>query len=348
MTPVSSTTAIEYAAYELTDFNLESIRETKRTTQPLGPNDVLIRMKAASLNYRDLLVASGRYNKGLKLPKIPVSDGAGEVVEIGESVSKFKPGDRVSPNFFSEWIMGPIAGSFVKSDLGGTVDGVLREFAVFNEKSLVRIPDYLTFEEAATLPCAAVTAWNGLIEQGQLKAGESVLVMGTGGVSIFALQFAKMSGAEVIATSSSDEKLERLKKLGANHVINYKKNPDWEKEVVKITCGRGVDHVVEVGGAGTLDKSTTSVKFGGHISLIGVLANPEAQSSSYTISILMKAIKMQGVFVGSVEMYERMNAAISVHKLRPVIDQMFQVRDIVEALKYQQSGSHFGKIVVQI
>lgn len=347
MTPVSSTTAIEYAAYELTNFDLESIRETKRTTQPLGPQDVLIRMKAVSLNYRDLLVASGRYNPSMKLPRIPLSDGAGEVIEVGESVSRFKPGDRVSPNFFSEWVVGPIAGSHVKSDLGGTLDGVLREFAVFNEKSLVRIPDYLTFEEAATLPCAAVTAWNGLIEQGQLKAGESVLVMGTGGVSVFALQFAKMSGCEVIATSSSDEKLERLKKLGASHVINYKKNPDWEKEVVKITCGRGVDHVVEVGGAGTLYKSTTSVKFGGHISLIGVLANPEDQGP-FTISVLMKAIRLQGVFVGSVEMYERMNAAISVHKLRPVIDQMFQARDIVDALKYQQSGNHFGKIVVQI
>jgi NADPH:quinone reductase-like Zn-dependent oxidoreductase len=205
----------------------------------------------------------------------------------------------------------------------------------------------LSDEEAATLPCAALTAWNGLIEEGNLKAGETVLVMGSGGVSIFAMQFALMSGAEVIATSSSDEKLKRLKKMGAAHVINYKSNPDWDREVVKFTRGRGVDHVIEVGGSGTLEKSAVSVKVGGHISLIGVLANPNAQSN-HAVHLLMKAVKMQGIFVGSVEMYERMNAALTVHKTKPVIDKVFDAHDVVEALRYMQSGAHFGKVVLKI
>lgn len=342
-----TSTGVDHAAYELTEFNVEAIRPTKRKLGKLGPTEVLISMKAASLNYRDLLVASGRYNRGLSLPKIPLSDGAGEVAEIGSGVTRFKVGDRVSPNFMTDWYSGSISEKVVRTDLGGTIDGVLREFAVFNERSLVKIPDHLSFEEAATLPCAALTSWNGLVEQGGLKAGEKVLVMGTGGVSVFALQFALMCGAEVIATSSSDEKLARLKQMGATHVINYKTTPDWEKEVVKITCGRGVDHVVEIGGSGTLEKSAVSVKLGGHISLIGVLANP-SQQGNHAIHLLMKAVKLQGVFVGSVHMFERMNAAISLHKLRPVIDKTFPAKNVVEALKYQQSGAHFGKVVITI
>lgn len=347
MTAVTSTTSIEHGAYELVGTDLDSIRPTRRITDPVGPNDVLIRIRAASLNYRDLLVATGRYRPNLQLPKILLSDGAGEVVEVGSEVTKFKLGNRVAPNFFSGWHAGPISKEYVQTDLGAGVDGVLREFGVFDEKSLVRIPDHLSFEEAATLPCAALTAWNGLVEQGQIKAGETVLVMGTGGVSIFALQLALISGAEVIATSSSDQKLERVKELGAAHVINYRTNPDWEKEVVKITRGRGVDHVVEVGGSGTLEKSAVSVKLGGHISLIGVLAAPQPESR-HPIHILMKAVRLQGVFVGSVEMFERMNAAVAVHTLKPVIDRVFPAHDIVDALRYQQSGAHFGKIVITI
>lgn len=345
MVSATSKTGIEHAAYELQSFSLDAIKAGKRTTQALGPTDILVRMKAASLNYRDILVATGIYNKGMSLPKVPLSDGAAEIVEVGSAVTKFRAGDRVSPNFMTEWIGGRINPTVKGSDLGCTIDGVLREYAVFSERSLVRIPEHLSYEEAATLPCAALTAWNGLIENGGLRAGETVLVMGTGGVSVFALQLAIMSGAEVIATSSSDEKLERLKKMGASHTINYKTTPAWEKEVVKLTCGRGVDHVVEIGGAGTLAKSAVSVKLGGHISLIGVLAGP-AQTPDFAISLLMKAVKLQGIFVGSVEMYERMNAAISLHKLKPVIDKTFKASEIVEALKYQQSGAHFGKVVV--
>lgn len=347
MVTATTKTNMEYAAFELPTFSIDAIRPSKRVTPALGPLDVLVRMKAASLNYRDILVALGVYNKGIPLPRVPLSDGAGEIVEIGSAVTRFKIGDRVSPNFFSDWLSGSINQTVKASDLGGTKEGVLREYAVFSEKSVVRIPEHLSFEEAATLPCAALTAWNGLIENGQLRAGETVLVMGTGGVSIFALQLARLSGAEVIATTSSDEKMKRLQKMGAAHVINYKKTPDWEKEVIKYTCGRGVDHVVEIGGAGTLAKSAVSVKVGGHISLIGVLADPK-QKSDFEISLLMKAVKLQGVFVGSVEMYERMNAAVSLHKLKPVIDKTFKASQIVEALKYQQSGAHFGKIVVTI
>ncbi|MCC6980870.1 MAG: NAD(P)-dependent alcohol dehydrogenase, partial [Candidatus Melainabacteria bacterium] len=347
MVTAPTKTDIEYAAFELRNFSIDAIRATKRTTPKIGPLDVLVRMKAASLNYRDILVSTGVYNPGIPLPRIPLSDGAGEVVEVGSSVTRFKVGDRVSPNFMTEWLAGKINATVKSSDLGGTIDGVLRELAVFNERSLVRIPEHLSYAEAATLPCAAVTAWNGLVENGGLRAGETVLVMGTGGVSIFALQIAHLFGAEVIATTSSDDKMKHLKKLGASHVINYKKTPDWEKEVVKYTCGRGVDHVVEIGGAGTLAKSAISVKLGGHISLIGVLADA-GQKSNFEISLLMKAVKLQGVFVGSVEMFERMNAAISLHKMKPVIDKSFKANQIVEALKYQQSGAHFGKIVITI
>ncbi|MBA3857722.1 MAG: NAD(P)-dependent alcohol dehydrogenase [Cyanobacteria bacterium PR.3.49] len=347
MVTAPTKTDIEYAAFELPSFSIDAIRATKRTTPSIGPLDVLVRMKAASLNYRDIIVALGVYNPGIPLPRIPLSDGAGEVVEVGSSVTRFKVGDRVSPNFMTEWLAGKINATVKASDLGGTIDGVLREYAVFNEKSLVRIPEHLSYEEAATLPCAALTAWNGLVENGRLRAGETVLVMGTGGVSIFAMQLALLHGAEVIATTSSDEKMKRLKKMGAAHVINYKNTPDWEKEVVKYTCGRGVDHVVEIGGAGTLAKSAVSVKLGGHISLIGVLADAK-QKSNFEISLLMKAVKLQGVFVGSVEMYERMNAAISLHKMKPVIDKTFKANQIIEALKYQQSGAHFGKIVITI
>lgn len=346
MTAVTSTTSIEYAAYELTSYDLNAIRPATKKAEPLGPKDVLVRIRAASLNYRDLLVVSGRYRK-INLPRVPLSDGAGEVVEVGSAVGSLKPGMRVSPNFMTGWHSGAISQDVVQTDLGAGCDGVLRQFAVFDEKALVKIPDHLSFEEAATLPCAALTAWNGLIETGQLKPGEVVLCMGTGGVSIFAMQFALMTGAEVIATSSSDEKLKRLKEMGATHVINYKKTPDWEKQVVKLTRGRGVDHVIEVGGAGTLEKSAISVKLGGHISLIGVLADPNSQGN-HAVHLLMKAVKLQGIFVGSVEMYERMNMAVSAHKLKPVIDKVFEAHEIVEALQYLQSGQHFGKIVLTI
>jgi NADPH:quinone reductase-like Zn-dependent oxidoreductase len=274
---------------------------------------------------------------------VPLSDGACEVVEIGGSVTRVKVGDRVCSNFMTDWISGEVNDAIAKTALGGFIDGMLQEYRLIDQNALVQIPDYLSFEEAATLPCAAVTAWHGLVVNGHIKAGDSVLVLGTGGVSIFALQIAAMAGATVIATSSSDEKLERLKKMGASHTINYKTNEKWDKAVLEATGGRGVDHVVEVGGAGTLERSVNAVRMGGHVSLIGVLTS----GNFNPVPVLMKSVDVHGVFVGSRSMFEDMNRAFAIHNIEPVIDRMFKAEEIVPALQYLESGKHFGKVVLQ-
>jgi NADPH:quinone reductase-like Zn-dependent oxidoreductase len=232
------------------------------------------------------------------------------------------------------------------SALGGAIDGVLAEYVVFNEQGLVKIPEHLSYEEAATLPCAALTAWNALVTEGQLKAGETVLLQGTGGVSIFALQFAKMMGAKVIITSSSDEKLQKATQLGADVTINYRTYPDWEEKVWELSDRVGVDHVVEVGGSQTLSKSLRSVRYGGKIALIGVLTGFAGDVS--TVSILFKHIRVQGIFVGSRDMFEQMNRAIAQNKLKPVIDRIFSFNEAKEALSYLESGKHFGKVVIKV
>jgi NADPH:quinone reductase-like Zn-dependent oxidoreductase len=260
-------------------------------------------------------------------------------------VTRWKVGDRVCPIFTQGWLEGRRSSQKDRTALGaGDLDGVLREYGAFHENGLVRIPDHLSFEEAATLPCAAVTAWNALIDTGKLKAGETVLTLGTGGVSIFAVQFAKMHGARVIATSSSDEKLARVRKLGADETINYKKTPDWDKEVSRLTGGAGVDHVVEVGGAGTLAKSVNSARTEGIVYVIGVLASGGGLDH---VRVLMKGIRLQGIMVGSRQMFEEMNRAIVANGLKPVIDRTFPFEEAREALKYMESGSHFGKIVLK-
>lgn len=328
--------------FELSDYALDKIQESKRELKELGTNDVLIAMKAVSLNYRDYLIAKGLYSRNLKLPLVPLSDGAGEVIEVGSAVRKFKRGDRVTPIFMQKWIAGQLSSEGGKSALGGAIDGVLQNEIVLNEEGLVRIPQHLSFEEAATLPCAAVTAWNALFEQGNLQAGNSLLTLGTGGVSIFALQLAHASGAQVVITSSSEEKLERAKKLGADVCVNYKTNPNWDAEVLK-ACPQGVDHVIEVGGAGTLDRSLKAICPGGHISMIGRLTDGAFDPTK----LLMKGVRLQGIFVGSREMFERMNRAIEQNKITPVIDKTFKVEEISEALRTLESGSHFGKIVLK-
>jgi NADPH:quinone reductase-like Zn-dependent oxidoreductase len=238
----------------------------------LKPNagQVLVRVRATSLNYRDTAVVSGRY-PGQTLPMIPLSDGAGEVVEIGEGVTRVQVGDRVAGIFFQDWIAGKLTREKIKSALGGAIDGMLAEYVVLDQKGLVHLPAHLSYEEGATLPCAAVTAWQALVDRGRLSAGETVLLLGTGGVSIFALQFAKILGAKVIITSSSDEKLAQAKQMGADETINYKTFPNWDEKVFELTQQQGVDQVIEVGGAGTLEKSLRSTAVGGRISLIGVL-----------------------------------------------------------------------------
>jgi NADPH:quinone reductase-like Zn-dependent oxidoreductase len=324
---------------------IDSLTLAERPDPKPGYGQALVKMKAASLNYRDLLVVKGAYSRNLPPGLVPCSDGAGEVVEIGEGVTRVRPGDRVAGIFMQTWISGELDEGKAKSALGGAIDGVLAEYVLFHEDGLVHVPEHLSYEEAATLPCAAVTAWNGLITSGGLKPGDTVLVLGTGGVSIFALQFAKTSGARVIATSSSDEKLKRVKELGASHVVNYKSVPDWEKKVLEITARRGVDHVVEVGGAGTLPKSLRAVRMGGHISLIGVLTGA---GEANPLPAVMKNVRIQGIYVGSREMFEAMNSAITYNQLHPMIDRVFSFEESKEAFGYMESGAHFGKVVIRL
>jgi NADPH:quinone reductase-like Zn-dependent oxidoreductase len=333
-------------AYEYPKLGLENLTLVERDVPKPGPKEVVVQFHAASLNYRDLLFARGLYNPRPRLPAIPLSDGAGEIIALGEGVTRWKPGDRVCPLFMQGWIDGPLTPAKSRTALGaGDLDGVLRERGVFHEEGLVRIPDHLSYLEAATLPCAAVTAWDALVYAGKIKAGETVLTLGTGGVSIFALQFAKMHGARVIVTSSSDDKLARVRALGADETINYKTTPEWDREVFRLTNGLGVDHVVEVGGAGTLPRSINATRMEGLISLIGVLARGDGVDP---MKILMKGLRVKGILVGSREMFEQMNRAITESNLKPVIDKTFAFDQVAEALKYLESGSHFGKIVIQM
>jgi NADPH:quinone reductase-like Zn-dependent oxidoreductase len=309
-----------------------------------GVGQILVRVRATSLNFRDTAVVSGLY-PGQTLPVIPLSDGAGEVVEIGEGVTRVKVGDRIAGIFFQDWIAGKLTREKIKSALGGAIDGMLAEYVVLNQEVVVLLPDYLSYEEGASLPCAAVTAWQALVTRGSLAVGETVLLLGTGGVSIFALQFAKILGARIIITSSSDEKLERAMAMGAHETINYKTYPNWQEQVWKLTDQEGVDQVIEVGGAGTLERSLQAAHVGGRISLIGVLGGAGDVNH---VNILQKSIDVQGIYVGSREMFEAMNRAIALHQIKPVIDRVFPLNEAPEAYRHLQSGNHFGKIVIQL
>jgi len=333
-------------AYEIQNkFGLESLVQVERPDPSAGPYQAVIKMRAASLNYRDLLTVEGKYNPRLRLPLVPLSDGVGEVVAVGEGVTRVKPGDRVAANFSQKWLGGEPARAKLGASLGGPLDGMLTEYRALHEEGLVHVPGHLTDEEAATLPCAAVTAWNSLINMGGLSTGETVLVQGTGGVSIFALQFAKLAGARVIVTSSSDEKLERAKKLGADFGVNYTTTPDWDKRAKELTAGIGVDHIVEVGGAGTFGKSLRAIKIGGHIGLIGNLSGNATEVN--LVQILMQNLRIQGVMVGSRDTFESMNRAVALHEMRPVIDRVFAFDEARQAFEHMASGSHFGKICIK-
>ncbi len=315
---------------------VESLTLIERPAPVPGNGEVLVKMRAASLNYRDLAVARGAYGKGVPYPLVPLSDGAGEVVELGPGSSRWAVGQRVAGIFMQGWISGRVDAEKANTAMGGAIDGVLTEFRVFPESGLIRVPDHLSYEEGAALPCAGVTAWRAL--EG-IRSGETVLVQGTGGVSIFALQFAKMSGARVIATSSSNEKLDRARSLGADVLINYKTTPDWEKPA------QGVDRIVEVGGAGTLGKSLRAVRMGGTVVLIGILTGKGEVDPQ---PVLMKSIHLQGIYVGSREMFEDMNRAITQSGMKPVIDRVFAFDEARAAYQYLESGAHFGKVVVSI
>ena len=310
-----------------------------------GPGQVVFKLRAASLNFRDLLMVEGRYNPRQPLPLIPLSDGVGEVTAIGAGVSRVKVGDKIAGNFSQKWISGEPARAKLSASLGGPIDGMLAESRVLDQEGVVHVPEHLTDEEAATLPCAGLTAWNALINTGRLKPGEVVLLQGTGGVSIFALQFAKAAGARVIITSSSDEKLERTKALGADEVINYKTTAEWDKRAKELTAGVGADHIIEVGGAGTFNKSLRAIRIGGRISVIGNLSGNVTEVN--LISILMQNICVQGMLVGNRDGFEAMNRAIALHRIRPVIDRVFSFEEAPEAFKYMSSGSHFGKICIR-
>ncbi len=325
------------------EFGIDELRLVEKEEPKPRGREVLIKMRAASINYRDLLMIGGLYNPNLSLPLIPFSDGAGEVVAIGEDVTRWKPGDRVMSTFFQNWISGHITDDGAKSALGGDLDGVLAEYVLLREEGLVRMPEHLSFEEGATLPCAAVTAWHAL-NTGGFTCGDTLLTLGTGGVSIFAVQLGKAAGAMIIGTSSSDQKLERLKEMGATEGINYKTVPDCDKKVRELTGGKGVDRVIEVGGAGTLVKSLKAVRVGGHISLIGVLTGQKGEINP--LPAIMKSVRIQGILVGSREMFEAMLRAVTAHQIRPVMDKVFPFSEVREALNYMSSGAHFGKIVV--
>jgi NADPH:quinone reductase-like Zn-dependent oxidoreductase len=330
-------------AFEIQKFGLDGLALVDRPIPDPGATQVLIRMHAWSLNYRDLMAVTGRYNPRMKLPQIPLSDGAGEIVSVGSEVQGFKTGDRVANTFFERWVSGEATDEQARTSLGAGRDGVLAEYVALHQDGVIHIPGHLTYAEAATLPCAAVAAWNALITKGNIKAGDTILTLGTGGVSIFALQFALLCGAKVLITSGSDEKLEKAAKLGASQTINYQKQADWGKYVRQLTGGRGVDLVVEVGGSGTFNQSIASLRRGGTLALLGVLAHA---SEINIVPVFMNGIRVQGLFVGSRETFSAMNAAIALHQLHPVIDRTFGFGEFPEALMRMQAGGHFGKIVV--
>ena len=329
--------------------NCRSIDELKTVERPdprPGPNQVVVRVRATSLNARDQAVAAGRYVGGaLTRETVPLSDGAGDVIAVGERVTRFKPGDRVAATFFQT----PRDGSpfAARAALGSPLDGMLAEQVVLYEDGLVAIPPELSFEEAACLPCAGVTAWHALVHAGKpVVAGSTVLVLGTGGVSTFALQFAKAAGAHVIATSSSDAKLERAKALGAAAGVNYQQHPDWDREVLTLTGGRGVDCVVEVGGAATLNRSMHTLAPGGKIALIGVLTGRTGDVNPYTL--MPRGASLHGIFVGDRDMFEEMIRAITVNRIAPVVDRVFPFDEAAAAFRHHASGAFVGKVVIAV
>ena len=311
-----------------------------------GRGQVTVRMRACSLNHRDLNIVSGNYTSvSLKPGAIPLSDGAGEVIAMGPDVTRWKIGDRVAPIFVQRWLGGELLPEYMPSALGGPSDGVLAEQIVVNEEGLVRIPTHMSFEQAATLPCAAVTAWNAAIVKGGLQAGHTMVTLGTGGVSLFAAQLGLMTGARVIATTGSDEKIARLRRLGAHEVINYRTNPNWDARVREVTDGRGADLVIEVGGPGSLATSIAAIRYCGHISAIGNLAGKATIDPG---TLFAKRASMCGIQVGSRDMFEAMVRAMEISKLEPVIDRVFEFGEARAAYEYLASVKHFGKIVIRV
>jgi NADPH:quinone reductase-like Zn-dependent oxidoreductase len=332
--------------WQISSFGIDSLEFVERPTPAPEAGEVLIKVRAISFNFRDLLVVKGLYNPKLKLPRIPVSDGAGEVVAVGEGVTAWKPGDRVAGIFMQNWLDGPPTAAKCRRALGGDIDGMLAEYVALKDTGLVSIPEHLSFQEAATLPCAAVTAWNAL-SVGDLKPGGTVLIQGTGGVAIFALQLARLRGARVLGISSSYEKLERAYSLGLDAGLQYKENPEWDRWALDETGGLGVDLVIEVGGIATLPRSLRALRIGGAIAQIGVLSGSADPAAFPVSTILHKQISLQGIYVGSRKDFEDLNRAITLAVLRPV-GENFHWSQAREALARMEEGSHFGKLVLTV
>ena len=310
----------------------------------LGAHDVRVRVRAVALNFRDLVIARGAKQRAK--PVVPASDGAGEVVAIGEKVTDVKVGDRVAGAFFPTWLSGPFMEEHHANALGGSLDGMLAEQVVLSERAWVKIPSHFSYEQASTLPCAGVTAWHALFEAATLRPGDRVLVQGSGGVSTLALQLARYAGADVIATSSSADKRARLEKLGAETTIDYRENPNWGDAVRAAASGRGVDVAVEVGGAGTFDQSIKALRYGGTMSILGILAG--TQGPIDTRSIFFKNIRVHGVYVGSVAMFEALVRALEASKIEPIIDKVFPFAEARAAYEHMASAKHFGKVVIRV
>jgi NADPH:quinone reductase-like Zn-dependent oxidoreductase len=330
--------------WQIPAFGIDKLELIEKETVQPSLGQVLVHIHAISLNYRDLMVVQGHYNPRLALPRVPCSDGAGEVVAVGAGVTQWKPGDRVCGIFMQNWLEGPPSAAKSKGALGGDIDGMLATEVVLSEAGLVRIPGHLSYEEAATLPCAAVTAWNALFKSAATQPGDTVLIQGTGGVSIFALQFAKLAGARVLGISSSDAKLERAKALGLDAGLNYRDNPDWEKWAYEQTGGEGVDLVVDVGGADSLARSVRAARLGGTIAQIGVLAG--ANTGVDIRPLHAKLIRLHGIYVGSRADFLAMNKAIALAGLKPVIGSVFRFGEAPAALRQMEAATHFGKIVI--
>ena len=326
--------------------NLDGLKLNEAASPRPGPRQVLVRIRACTLNHRDLNILSGNYSSvALKPGAIPVSDGAGEVAAVGPNVTRWKIGDRVAPIFVQRWLGGDLLPAYMSSALGGPSDGVLAEEIVLSEEGLVRIPDSMSFEQAATLPCAAVTAWQAVLVTGAFQPGQTLVTQGTGGVSMFAAQFALMAGGRVIATTGSDDKIARLRALGVADIINYRTTPDWDARVLELTGRRGADLVVEVGGPGTMAKSLSAIRLCGHISVVGSLAGNAMIDPG---AILGKRASIRGIQVGSRDMFEAMLRAIELAKLKPVIDRVFDFSDARSAYEYLATGRHFGKVVIRV
>jgi NADPH:quinone reductase-like Zn-dependent oxidoreductase len=324
----------------------EAVVAAERPSPPLGPHDLRVRVRAVSLNYRDLTIARAARRRSASRPIIPASDGAGEVIETGGAVSRFKVGDQVAAIFFPDWIDGGLTAGHHARALGGTIDGMLAEEVVLPEQSWVALPPGYSYEEGATLPCAGVTAYNALFEGAHVGPGSTVLVQGTGGVSIFALQLTKAAGGRVILTSSSAAKRERAAALGADHVLDYRATPEWGKAALDWTGGRGADVVVEVGGPGTFDQSVAALCYGGTMGLLGVLTGIRGEINTY--GVFQKGLTVRGIYVGSRRMFERLNAALAASSVRPIIDRVFPFEETRAAYEYLASGAHFGKVVVRV